>query len=176
MNPRRRASAQAALGLSLAPCCNRDDDRFVRPDASGARGRAFGGGRPRDEAAESRAHNELRNRLFGAPQLQDGVRYRIDRRVGVGGAGEVYEAWDRELKRRVAMKVLRPASESDPMDTRARERLMREAQTIAQLSHSLGSRSRTIASPRRTTRDRTASPVTPNRAWSQELQSAARWI
>ncbi len=37
-----------------------------------------------------------------------GAGYEIRRLVGRGGFAEVYEAWDRELERRLAIKVLRP--------------------------------------------------------------------
>lgn len=96
---------------------------------------AFAAGRPRDAAAEARAQAEVRRRLLGPPAAEDDQRYRLVRRVGVGGVGEVYEAWDQELQRRVALKVLRPTLQQDTSDTRARERLVREAQAIAQLSH-----------------------------------------
>jgi len=37
-----------------------------------------------------------------------GAGYEVRRLVGRGGFAEVYEAWDRELERRLAIKVLRP--------------------------------------------------------------------
>jgi tetratricopeptide (TPR) repeat protein len=53
--------------------------------------------------------------------------------VGKGGMGEVYAAYDPELDRNVAIKLLRAAGEDDSVEGRAR--LMREAQAIARVSH-----------------------------------------
>lgn len=59
-------------------------------------------------------------------------RYRIVRQLGAGGMGEVYEAEDSRLKRRIAIKLLPEGVASDP------ERLARlehEAQAVAALNH-----------------------------------------
>jgi tetratricopeptide (TPR) repeat protein len=58
-------------------------------------------------------------------------RYVIVDRLGAGGMGAVYVAYDAQLARRVAVKVLRPGISA--FDARAR--LLREAQTMAQLTH-----------------------------------------
>ncbi|MEM9293444.1 MAG: protein kinase [Acidobacteriota bacterium] len=47
--------------------------------------------------------------------------------------GEVFGAFDPRLDRRVALKRIR--SSSDSLDSKARERFLREAQAVAQLSH-----------------------------------------
>ena len=62
--------------------------------------------------------------------------YRIHERLGAGGMGEVYRAYDRRLERWVAIKVVRPDGGEDP-DHRAAslERFRREARAAAGLSH-----------------------------------------
>jgi len=60
-------------------------------------------------------------------------RYELRQRLGVGGMGAVYEAWDPELTRRVAVKLMRPRSGRDA--TEAQARLRREAQSMAALHH-----------------------------------------
>jgi eukaryotic-like serine/threonine-protein kinase len=60
-------------------------------------------------------------------------RYTVLGLVGRGGMGEVYAAYDPELDRKVALKLLLGASGGD--DERARVRLLREAKAIAKLSH-----------------------------------------
>ena len=65
-----------------------------------------------------------------APDLT-GTKYEIVERLGQGGMGTVYRAYDRELAREVALKVVR-LPESSP-DTASR--LMREARTLARLEH-----------------------------------------
>ncbi|HEX5750896.1 MAG TPA: serine/threonine-protein kinase [Archangium sp.] len=61
-------------------------------------------------------------------------RYLVLERLGSGGMGEVYAAFDPQLNRRVAIKLLLPGGEG--LDGgEARMRLMREAQAMARLSH-----------------------------------------
>jgi tetratricopeptide (TPR) repeat protein/predicted Ser/Thr protein kinase len=59
-------------------------------------------------------------------------RYELKERIGEGSTALVYAAWDRELKRNVAIKILR---EVVGMSEIARERFRREAQAAAGLSH-----------------------------------------
>src|SRR5262245_44370364 len=64
--------------------------------------------------------------------IQEIGEYRVVRRIGQGGMGVVLEAEDTRLRRRVAIKVMRPAIASD---ARARERFLREARAAAAVSH-----------------------------------------
>ena len=61
-------------------------------------------------------------------------RYLVLERLGAGGMGEVYAAFDPQLNRRVAIKLLLPGGEGQDR-SQARLRLMREAQSMARLSH-----------------------------------------
>jgi len=56
-------------------------------------------------------------------------RFEIGERLGAGGFGTVYRAWDRRLERQVAVKVIETRAESGP-------RIQREAKAAARLNHS----------------------------------------
>jgi tetratricopeptide (TPR) repeat protein len=58
-------------------------------------------------------------------------RYTVLGLVGQGGMGEVYAAYDPGLDRRIALKLMSASAQDD----NAQERLSREAQAIAKLSH-----------------------------------------
>ncbi|MFT3841778.1 MAG: pilus assembly protein N-terminal domain-containing protein [Myxococcaceae bacterium] len=58
-------------------------------------------------------------------------RFEIERLIGAGAMGMLYVARDPQLGRRVALKLMRPAFN----DETGRIRLLREAQSMAQLSH-----------------------------------------
>jgi tRNA A-37 threonylcarbamoyl transferase component Bud32 len=61
-----------------------------------------------------------------------GAKYDVRRLVGQGGFAEVYEVWDKELERRLAVKVLRP----DVAWTAGTvERFQRETRAAARLEH-----------------------------------------
>ena len=59
-------------------------------------------------------------------------RYRLARRIAVGGMGEVWEATDSRLDRAVAVKVLKPELSGDPEFL---HRFRTEARTTASLNH-----------------------------------------
>ena len=58
-------------------------------------------------------------------------RFPLLERVGEGSFGSVFRAWDPELERHVALKILH----RDVADARLRERLLREGRALAKVSH-----------------------------------------
>jgi serine/threonine protein kinase len=56
-------------------------------------------------------------------------RFLIERRIGSGGFGTVYEAWDGRLERSVAVKAI------EEVGARNSRRVLREAQAAARLNH-----------------------------------------
>jgi tetratricopeptide (TPR) repeat protein len=71
-------------------------------------------------------------------ELEPGVavgRYELVERIGLGGMGSVYRAHDPHLSRDVALKVLKPGYAALRGGSDYRQRLLREAQALAQLSH-----------------------------------------
>lgn len=83
-----------------------------------------------DSVEEQRKRNLIRARLFGeSPELMRIGRFVPVRRLGAGGMGVVYVAYDEQLDRKVAVKLLRSENE------KSRSRLLREAQALARLAH-----------------------------------------
>ncbi len=85
------------------------------------------GSEPGQQGAESDA--PWPEHLGGGAQAG---RYVILARLGEGAMGEVFAGYDRELDRRVALKLLRGHGRGDAI---GRARMLREAQALARLSH-----------------------------------------
>jgi tRNA A-37 threonylcarbamoyl transferase component Bud32 len=80
----------------------------------------------------ARVKSLVRGSLFGRPAAPLRIgRFTVLERLGQGGMSIVYAAYDDELDRKVALKLLRP----EAVKHKASERLRREAQAIARLSH-----------------------------------------
>ncbi|HWB73947.1 MAG TPA: serine/threonine-protein kinase [Nannocystaceae bacterium] len=109
----------------------------VHPTADGALelgervAAAIGGGHDLRDPLDT----ELARARIRATMLDDDARVQLGRyvvleRIGAGGMGIVYAAYDPQLDRKVALKVLHKSSLGGD-----RPRLLREAQALARLSH-----------------------------------------
>lgn len=71
----------------------------------------------------------LRQRVYESRSIG---RYRLGHRIARGGMGEVWQAYDRGLRRDVALKILHP---EQGQDAQAIARFEREVRATAELSH-----------------------------------------
>jgi len=62
-------------------------------------------------------------------------RYLVERALGAGGMGTVYAAYDPDLGRKVAIKLIRPERNGTTNPDQSRARLLREAQALAKVTH-----------------------------------------
>ena len=82
-----------------------------------------------DELARRVAKARIAEKLFASGERVQIGRYHLLEMVGEGGMGVVWGAWDPELERRVAIKLVKATSGS------TRDRILAEGQALAKLSH-----------------------------------------
>jgi|GEM_PF-1097930 len=88
------------------------------------------GARPEADAlARAVARTRIGNALFAKHEQVQLGRYHLLEMVGTGGMGVVWGAWDPELERRVAIKLVKATMPA------ARDRIQLEGQALAKLSH-----------------------------------------
>ncbi len=90
-----------------------------------------------DDRAQQAARALARRRLDAALLDHDAGRVELGRyvllqRIGRGGMGVVHAAYDPELDRRIALKIV---AIDDAQGSQGRARLLREAQALARLNH-----------------------------------------
>jgi eukaryotic-like serine/threonine-protein kinase len=87
-----------------------------------------------DEVADAPMVDSLEDPRTIEPGRRVG-RYVVLERLGAGAMGVVHAAYDPELDRRVALKLLQPRRVDAIESSSQRARLLREAQALARLSH-----------------------------------------
>src|SRR5665647_465166 len=80
---------------------------------------------------DERSLKQVADRIEPAVDSLVGSRYRVARRIGKGGMGEVMAARDEQIGRDVAIKRMRAAAPSE----RAISRFLREASIQGRLEH-----------------------------------------
>lgn len=106
------------------------EERTPRTPSGSSRGTRGSAG----SASSSRTGARSSAGIYGVLEPGDelGERYRIEALLGQGGMGRVYKAYDRELDRTVALKVLQPELTSDP---NAMQRFKQELLLASRISH-----------------------------------------
>jgi tetratricopeptide (TPR) repeat protein len=153
------------IRLPDAPACDDDDDathiqvpdapaddddatRIRLPDAPGDEARVHPTGpravvRTSGRSVDKGKGDKRKRGAKAKPETKDEPlpqgtmvgRYLLTQRVGLGGMGSVYAAYDPELDRKVAVKLLHGESGHGSSGSASRGRLLREAQAMAKLSH-----------------------------------------
>jgi tetratricopeptide (TPR) repeat protein len=103
--------------------------RPPRPVDSSAETQPAAGARLGDETEPGSLHARVTRGLDRGAAVD---RYLVLAELGRGGMGVVYAAYDPDLDRRIAIKVLRGRSDEGSAGS---QRLLREAQALAKLSH-----------------------------------------
>jgi eukaryotic-like serine/threonine-protein kinase len=101
----------------------------VTRDQSAARQR-FAAAQPDHGIERDRVFASLHERMFGSSDPVSVGRFVVLAKIGVGAMGTVFAAYDPQLDRKVALKVLGAAADTD-----AGERRDREARSLARLRH-----------------------------------------
>lgn len=82
-----------------------------------------------DRLARAVARSRIVDKLFAKKEEVTLGRYHLLEQIGAGGMGVVWGAFDPQLDRRVAIKVVKPELQA------ARDRLLSEGKALAKLSH-----------------------------------------
>jgi len=137
-----RGSFQSVMICPVCSCsnpngsasCERCNSAFDGIDQTLAAEIGEGSAGVQDAAAssgEAVGSANLSGSEFGGGEVVAG-RYRIVRRLGEGGMGTVYEAFDVELERTIALKTIRPDLAANPAALR---RLKQETLLTRQIAH-----------------------------------------
>jgi eukaryotic-like serine/threonine-protein kinase len=115
-------SAAIAHAATCAPCRELIAGTVTAGAAPDPLGATMAGG----ESAETATQELFRGSTVG--------RYVILDLVGAGAMGAVHSAYDPELDRKIAIKIIQPRSDEAP-SAKVRARLLQEAQVMARLAH-----------------------------------------
>src|SRR5688572_4870253 len=139
----REATAEIVKILKRAPSLG-DGDRSVRGRIAGLMGRLYPAEPARSRAEFQALVRPTREKKAVPPPLPEsppppepnvavlpGTRYRIERELGRGAMGVVYQGFHLDLGRSVALKVLHQASSSES----SRAGFIAEARAVARVSH-----------------------------------------